>query len=213
MPDQIMMRVDITQLNGLIERMRAIHTKAEFRKVMYRAISRTGSRVRTILKQEVPVDYKAPSSWIGRQVGNPTMSSGAEVGCSIPVAGVRGKIGGTYKATADAGGSRITTGFSGKSGKRTRRAYKVRANIVSSGASVLPSSGEAVHFMVFSGPNKGKVYARLSKERNRIRPAVGIGVPQMPTNRSEAKVQEGIMELLEQRIAHEHEAIVKGYAR
>lgn len=211
----VMLRVDTSELSGLIERMRAVHTPEQFRKVMYRALKRTGSRTRTILKREVPPDYQATPSWIGKQVGDPRTSIGAEVGCSIPVEGARGWIGGSgpYKASASVGGSRITTPYAGRRGKRTRRAYKVTANVVTAGASTLPSSGDAVHFMVFSGPKKGRVYARLNKSGSRIRPAVGIGVPQMPTNRSEEAVQDGIMDVLKQRIEHEHEALVRRYAK
>ena len=215
MRGQVMLKVDTAELSGLIERMRAVHTQEQFRKVMYRALQRTGPRVRTILKKEVPADYRATPSWIGKQVGNPSTTIGAEVGCTIPVAGARGWVGGggPYKATASAGGARITTGYTGRRGKRTRRAYKVTASIVTAGGSTLPSSGKAVHFMVFSGPKKGRVFARLNQSGSRIRPAVGIGVPQMPTNRSEEAVQEGIIEVLKQRIEHEHAALVRGYAR
>lgn len=216
MPDNVMLRVDTSQLSGLIERMRACHTKGEFQRLMYRAFQRTGPRVRTILKKEVPADYMATPGWIGGQVGNPQVSMGgmgAEVGCAIPVSGARGRIGNQYKATASAGGARITTGYTGRRGKRTRRAYKVMAKIVTAGESALPNKGDAVHFMVFSGPKRGRVYARLNKSGTKIRPAVGIGVPQMPTNRSEKAVQDGIIKLLEQRIEHEHHALVMRYAK
>jgi hypothetical protein len=213
MQGKVMLRVDTRGLSGLVERMRACHSKGEFNKLMYRAFQRTGPRVRSILKKEVPADYMASPGWIGAQVGNPQMSMGAEVGCTIPVSGVRGRIGSQYSATATSGGGRITTGYTGRRGKRTRRAYKVMAKIVTAGASALPDKGDAVHFMVFSGPNRGRVYARLNKSGTRIRPAVGIGVPQMPTNRSEKAVQEGILEVLKQRIEHEHTALIMRYAK
>ena len=211
----VMLHVDISQLTSTIERMRAVHTKTQFERLMYRAFKRTGSRMRTILKKELPPDYHAGAPWIGRQVGEPRTAMGTQVSCSIPVDGARGKIGtgGAYKASASAGGSRITTGYSGRKGKRTRRAYKVNASVVKSGASALPNDGQAVHFMVFKGPKRGRVFARLPGENNRIRPAVGIGVPQMPTTRSREAVQEGIAKTLQERIEHEHAAIIKGWAK
>ena len=67
--------------------------------------------------------------------------------------------------------------------------------------------------MVFKGPKRGRVFARLPGENNRIRPAVGIGVPQMPTTRSREAVQEGIAKTLQERIEHEHAAIIQGWAK
>lgn len=212
----VILRVDTSELSGLIEGMRAVHTEQEFRKLMYRAFRRAAPRVRTILRREIPHDYHAKSSWISRQVGKESTSIGGTVSCIIPVEGARGYIGkqGVYGASANVDGASIRSGYAGRKGKRTRRAYKISAQVVTSGASTLPGSGGTpVHFMVFSGPNRGKVYARLDKQGHHIRAATGIGLPQMPMNRTQDAVQEGIARLLQERIEHEHEVLIRGLAR
>lgn len=211
----VIIRVDTTDLSALIERMRKAHTEKEFKQVMARAFRRTAPRVRTILRQEAPHDYQARPSWIAKQVKEARTTVTHEVACSIPVEGVRGYIGrtGIYGASASNEGTAVRTAYAGRRGKRTRRAYKINAKIVTSGASTLPSSGKGVHFMVFTGPHRGKVYARLDKKGDHIRPATGLGVPQMPTNRSRDAVQDGIMKLLKERIEHEHTVLIRGLAK
>jgi hypothetical protein len=206
----VMLHIDTTQLKGLLTRMEATLTPYEFQTMMRRVLapSRVGSHVRMTLRNEIPDDYHATPSWIGQQVKSPTsFGSGGGFGCMIPVAGARGRIGGQFPAKAGSGGRGITKAFAGRKGKRIRRAYRITANIVTSGASVLPNSGKAIHFAVFSGPHKG-IYVRLPGEGNKIRPAVGIGVPQMPTNRSESDVQKEIVRYLRERIEHEYNYLI-----
>ena len=216
----VMITVDTTELQGVINHMRLIHTEAEFRKLMERAFQRSAPRVRTILKKEIPPEYSAKPAWIGHQVGSAKTFIGAEVSCIIPVSGIRGKVGREYKASATDGGSRVRKAYKklrkskkNPQGKSIRRSYKVMAQVLAGEASELPQGGRAVHFMVFTGSNKGRVFARLPQEGDRVRPGVGIGVPQMPTNRSEQAVQDGIRDLLYDRIQHEHTALIRGYAK
>ncbi|MCE5343334.1 MAG: hypothetical protein LLF96_07095 [Eubacteriales bacterium] len=206
----VMLHIDTSQLTGLVSRMEATLTPYQFQKLMRRVLapSRVGSHVRMTLKKELPNDYQATPAWIGQQVGSPRgAGAGGAFGCSIPVEGARGRIGKQFAARAGAGGHNITKGFAGRKGSRTRRAYEISASIVTSGNSILPSKGDAIHFAVFGGPKKG-FYARLPGEGNKIRPAVGIGVPQMPTNRSEDNVQEEILYYLKQRIEHEYNYLI-----
>jgi len=123
------------------------------------------------------------------------------VSFSIPVSGARGKIGagGIFKASG--GGKAAVTARILKS-KATKLPTKVGTGNKGTGT-------VAAHFMTPSG----KVYARMSDDRDDIRPAVGIGVPQMPTNRSQDAVQEKIMDTLRKRIEHEHWALMSGITR
>jgi hypothetical protein len=216
----VMITVDTTELQGVIAHMRLIHTRDQFRRLMERAFQRTAPRVRTILKKEIPPDYAAKPAWIGRQVGSPQTFIGAEVTCTIPVSGIRGKVGREYRASATEGTARVRKAYrklrkskANPQGKSIRRSYKVMAQVLAGETSELPQGGRAVHFMVFTGSHKGRVFARLPQEGDRIRPGVGIGVPQMPANRSEQAVQDGIRDLLYERIQHEHMALVRGYAK
>jgi len=201
----VMLHIDTSDLDSTVTALRGTLTPDQMRTLLRRVLapSRVGSHVRTTLKKELPVDYCAKPAWIGSTIQTATSSGGMEINCTIPVAGTRGKIGGQFAASATAGGSKIRSGYEGAKGKRKRRAYKIVANIVTEGASVLPSDGGAIHFAVFKGKKKG-FYARIPGDGNRVRPAVGIGVPQMPTNRSRQNVSDEIVNYLKQRIEHEY---------
>jgi len=207
MPARTMLYIDTSSLTGMISRMEATLTPYQFHKLLARVMapSRLGSHVRSTLKHELPKDYKAGTAWIGQQVGSAHYGGGGTVSCSIPVKGARGKIGKQFSASASISGKRITKGYAGRKGSRKRRAYKINAEIVTGGSSELPTSGDAIHFAVFSGPKKG-FYARLPD--GHVRPAVGIGVPQMPTNRSEDNVQRETVDYLRKRIEHEYNYMI-----
>ena len=122
--------VDISDAMETISALRAVHTQAEFEKLMYRAFSRTGRHVKTILKKDLPKEYNAKPSWIGSQVGAPRTELGgvAGVSCSIPIKGTRGTIGGTFNASGGAHGWNAKL-----------RRYKVSAQMVKGQRSTMPS--------------------------------------------------------------------------
>lgn len=100
----------------------------------------------------------------------------------------------------------MRSAYSGRRGKRSRRAYKLQAQIVAGQSTALPSAGKKQpHFMVFSGPHKGRVFVRLNKKGDKIRPAVGLGVPQMPMTRTRQAIQLGVLETFQNRLVHEHD--------
>lgn len=203
----VAIHVDTTDLNELISQLRLLYTQDKFNTIMYRVLTRAATRTKTIVRKEVPTDYMAKPSWIGSAFRSPIITRGANMSCTIPLNASRGYIGkgSTFPATAANGGRNLRTAYEGRKGKRKRRKYTISAQIVASGASKLPSSGKQPHFMVFSGKKyRGRVFARLDKRGDKIRPAVGIGVPQMPMNRTKDAVQKGVMETLKNRIEHEH---------
>lgn len=202
----IYLHVDITELQGKIEQMRAIHTQREFELLMMRAFRRTGGAVRRIMKEQLPKEYEAKPRWITSNVGNPRTQfggfGGMAVSCNIPIDGARGVLGRRFSA-------------SGPRGRRAKgKRYKISAKIVKSGVSVLPSvmknygDGEQPPFIAKGGGVGGMVFVRKGKKRLPIARVVGLGVPQMPMNRSEDDVQDEIMEVLKGRIEQEHRFLV-----
>lgn len=202
MGNPVYLRVDASDLSEKIEALRAVHTKHEFELLMYRAFKRTGGRVKTILKQDIPKEYFAKPSWIGSTVGNPKTNmggiGGAGVSCCIPIDGTRGVLGQQFAAA----------GPRGRRGKG--KAYKITAKMVKSGASTLPATMDSYGGQPpFFAPGLGQtVFTRKSKARLPIVRVVGIGVPQMPVNRSEKDVQEDILDTLKKRIEHEHAYLI-----
>ena len=226
MARESVLHVDLKPLQSTIEGLRAVHTKKEFELLMLRAFRRTGQRVKTILKTEIPKDYHAKPMWIGQSVGRPETGfggiGGAAVHCTIPIDGPRGVHGRQFHAA-------------GPPGRRAKgKRYKISVNVVKGKQSVLPETmknqggnppfiakarasgatkivrGEKGRFAKgnISGNTKGIVFTRRTGERLPSVRVVGQSVPQMPMNKSKEDVQEEILEHLKGRIEHEHRYMI-----
>ena len=127
----IYLEVDTSELNAEIERLRAILTPERFDQVMYGIFQRTGGHVRQILRKEIPKEYRVKAGEVAKTVGRPRLTGGigGGTGCIIPLKGPRRSIGVGFSAS---GGAR---GWESK-----RKRYRVKANIVKSGQSVLPQT-------------------------------------------------------------------------
>lgn len=198
----VMFSIDTSDAQYKIEQVRNALSEKNFKTVMRRVLQRAPGGVRAVLKKEIPKEYKAMPMWVSRQVGGAKMTNAADASCVIPVDGARGWL-------------KINSGqgvFQTKPTKKNSRRYKLNAQIVKGKMSELPTKVEkdgkgnirGAHFMVFSDKYNGRVFARMSARRTDIRPAVGIGVPQMPTNRAEEKVQERIGDMLLKRVEQEY---------
>ena len=199
----IYLEIDASQLDELIETMRHAMTPVQFERAMYGIFARTGRRVATILKNDIPRQYQVKGSEVAGAVGGPTMVVGAgNVGCAIPVRGKRKNIGTGFYAT----GSR--RGWESRHGK-----YKVRARILKAGMSTLPSSMSTYGGMppFRNIPSKlGKLtFTRAGKRRHPILKVSGIAIPQMPMNRSQAAVQDDILKYMKRRMEQRLLALVK----
>lgn len=196
--------IDASDLMDEINRLKAIMTPEQFNRAMYGIFQRTGRHVSTIMKKDLPQEYHVTGGEIGAAVKAPQMSmGGGMVGCSIPIVGKRKNIGTGFSATGYRRGWRALT-----SGK-----YKVTAKIVKGGASTLPfSMGSYGGMPPFRNmPSKlGKLtFTRAGKPRGPIEKVSGIGVPQMPMNRSQDQVQSDILEYMQQRIEARIMALIK----
>lgn len=199
--------IDTSDVNELFSQLRAIHTKDNMDKLMQRAIRRTGSRVKTIVKKDVPQKYHITSSQVGKDIKSPQMGGGAAgPSCTIPIIGVRHIIGG--KTFSASGGRHGWKGI--VAGKR----YKIKAQIIKGKTSVLPETiaeqGGNPPFRNLSAKRLNKAVFTRQKgagfppKNTPIGRVVGIATPQMPLNRSEQEVQEDIINFLAKRMEHEH---------
>jgi hypothetical protein len=237
-----MMNLDMSDVMGLLSDMKNSMSERQYTTLLYRVMNRTGSRAKTLVAKEVTTDYQIPYGKALSAISPPMTTKGNGVTCVLRVSGARGKIArdggkGTFKATP----VRSRNGKIRKMQKKTFRAigakggYAVQARILKGGMTILPKTGEGTHFMVSSGPREGEVYVRLSGgqkytakvtytkkngvevthyvKKDAIRPGVGIGVPQMPMNRSAPKIQARIIEVMRERILHEHRVIMENLAR
>ena len=172
-------RIDASQALQKISEAQKMLSPDRCREYMRLTLTDTGRAAKSVVSDTVVEDYVVTKSWAADKVGYPQVSGGLTV--IVPVRGSRGVIGPTYPIAGASGG------------KKKRR---IKANIVRSGVSTLPTK------MSNQGGNppfiaKGMVYTRRSGKRYPIVRVVGLGVPQMPINRSQAKIEKKLIAEME----------------
>ncbi len=188
--------VDMSDLQSKIEYLRLVLTRDQFEKVMYRTFGEVGKKAKSLIAKEVVQDYAVTQKWVKDNMGSYRLSMGGAypVTCTIPLKGHKGSIGGRFALSSPA---------------RSRRQGRVRARIVRAGVSTLPQS------MDNQGGNPpfvagGVAFTRRTKARLPIVRVVGLGVPQMPLNRSAEKVQDALLDYAGQRLEHHFQRMIKG---
>lgn len=178
------LEIDASDLQAKIALLRGVMSPQGFNRLMLRTFNEVGRKSRTLIAKEVQKDYEVTQAWVRSNIGGFRLSngSGGGVTCVIPLSSHKGTIGGRFK-------------LSGR-----RRA--ITSRIVKTGLSHIPAhlknqGGNAP----FVGPN-GVVFTRRSKARLPIVRVVGLGVPQMPLNRSEDKTADALLEYAMQRLEH-----------
>jgi len=178
------LNVDMSEVQQTINLLRGIMKPEQFERLLHRTFNEVGNRSRTIIAREVVQDYAVTSAWVRSQVGRYSLTMGGVSGvtCTIPIKGHKGTIGGRFRAA-------------------WHRYGDLRANIVNGGTSILP------HVMKNQGGNppfmaQGVAFTRRTKQRLPIVRVVGLGVPQMPLNRSADRVQDEILDLAGRRLEH-----------
>ena len=194
----VMLEIDASELNAEINRIRNIMSPEDFNTVLFRTFDDTGKKVKTILKRDLPHAYHIKPGEVGAAVKNARINGYAgSVGCVIPVTAGRRSIGpGGFTAS---GGSH---GWNSRNGK-----YHVKSRIVKARISTLPDSmksyGGQPPFRNLSAKRlNGLAFTRAGKEKLPIEKIVGIAIPQMPINRSEAEVQSDILQHMKERMEH-----------
>ena len=176
----VSIEVDASDLQGKINMLRGAMTNEQFNRAMYGIFKRTGGHVKKILRSDLPQKYEIKPSAVSAAVQKPQVTiGGLGVGCAIPIRDARGSIGGRYKAAGGAHGW-----------NSLRRKYRVKARIVKGRASTLPANASAYGgyppFRNLGSKLGGLTFTRRGKDRGPIEKMVGIAIPQMPMNRSQA---------------------------
>ena len=175
--------IDMSDLQDKIQLLEKTLTKDQFEKLMYRTFAEAGRKTKTIIAKDTTVDYAVTQGWVKSKIRPFKLGFGGEfpVTCVIPISGEKGVIGPRYKLSG--------------------RKRKISARIVKSNVSVLPREMEN------QGGNPpfirgGVVYTRKTKKRYPIVRVVGLGVPQLPLNRSEDAVRNDILDYIGDRMEH-----------
>lgn len=192
------LHVDISDLEDTIDEMRKIMTVDRFEEMLRRTFNDAGKKVRTIMRKEVPKEYMVTAAWVGSKVGWPQRDTRRRIGVIIPIKGERGTIGGRFKKS-------FAKGRPKKGQKRP-----IYASIVREKKSKMPETFPHQGYQPgFIGPN-GVMFTRKYPDRRLpIVRVVGLGVPQMPINRSEEDVQGEIHKVIENRLPHHFKVLFK----
>lgn len=177
-----------------------------------RVMLRSGRKVKTIVKKEVPKEYHITPGIVGKDIKPMQMGSvgTGDVSCTIPIEGKRHIIGGkTFPARG---------GRHGWKGVFAGKRYKITAQIVRGQSSTLPT---AIGNQDDHAPFRNYDAARLNNATFVRRPSagmppnntpisrvVGVAVPQMPMNRAEHAVQEEIGDFMQKRVEAEFNFII-----
>ena len=194
--EPISITIDDADVQAKLELLRLNLSEEKFEKELKWIVDKTGRRVKPILKVRVPEQYVASAKWVNSDTKKRFLRSGANgVECVIPLKGKLGTIGGnSFPAYGGVWGWEAL--------KYKGKPYKIIAQIVKGKASVLPKAmqnqGGFAPWINTSDKAKAKlhgvVFVRKSKEQTPIAPVKGLGIPEMPPNRSREQVENDILE-------------------
>lgn len=235
-----LLHIDTTQMQQTVGGLKNVLSDRQMNVLIYRTLKRTGEHARTLVARDVTHEYHVNYGYALHSIGKPQMGSGGGISCIMPVSNARKKLarsGGPHFFKAVASSNKTGRKVSKKRfhAVGARGGYNVQAQILKGETSKLPSHGKTAHFMISGGPLEGQVYTRKSdgskyvatvkyKTKNggvktyktkkaAIRPGVGIGMPQMPINRSAEEIQRGTQALMMKRLEHEYDVMVQGIAK
>jgi len=182
--------IDLSHLTETIGTMKHAMSTTAFEEMMRRTFNDAGKKVKTIVKKEAQKQYQVKQDWVADHIGWPKPQGAGHIGVVIPIKGTRGSIGGTFALKNPPG----------RPARGKRR--KINAKIVKGQTTTLPQTmdhqGGQPPFVA-----KGVVFTRKYKGKPKpIVHVVGLGVPQMPINRSEEGVQREIEAVIEKRLNH-----------
>lgn len=186
------LRVDVSDAMGVLDKAKRNLTEQKLNTLMTRVISDTTRGLKTEIARAVRNEYNVR---IGEVVGT---ISGPKVGGGSGVIEMYYDLSNTRirlsmkKGRSKYGAYRVFTGRG-----KLRKATGVKAGIVKGGEENLPTNGDRPHY-IFAGERlvvkkKHTYYTKMENghahKRNSFSCAVGIGIPQMPMNRSAAEVE------------------------
>nr|DAH95616.1 MAG TPA: minor tail protein [Caudoviricetes sp.] len=226
------LNIDMSDVYKKLNEMKQVVGEKNAAKILYWTVKDSARHIRAKLSPILRKEYQSRAMTIRRSIGEAIMTG--EMSCVIPIENARNIIGGddfpldgsttrVVKGNATRRKKAIEAGKKPKPGKK----YKIRAKILKKGVSTMPpvmpgagrsSYGDQPPFLMpvksKSGPTgKHIVMTRKGKEKLPIIRVVGIGVPQMPLNRSRAAVEDDIADFAMDRLVHHYEAVLKKYVK
>lgn len=226
------LNIDMSDVYEKLNEMKQVVGEKNAAKILYWTVKDSAGHIRAKLSPILRKEYQSRAMTIRRSIGKAIMTG--EMSCVIPIENTRNIIGGSdfpldgsttrvVKGNATRRKKALEAGKKPKPGKK----YKIRAKILKKGVSTMPdimpgagrsSYGDQPPFLMpvksKSGPTgKHIVMTRKGKARLPIISVVGIGVPQMPLNRSRAAVEDDIADFAMDRLVHHYEVVLKKYVK
>ena len=226
------LNIDMSDVYEKLNEMKQVVGEKNAAKILYWTVKDSARHIRAKLSPILRKEYQSRAMTIRRSIGEAIMTG--EMSCVIPIENTRNIIGGD-DFPLDGSTTRVVKGNERRrkkaieAGKKPKpgKKYKIRAKILKKGVSTMPdvmpgagrsSYGDQPPFLMpvksKSGPTgKHIVMTRKGKARLPIISVVGIGVPQMPLNRSRAAVEDDIADFAMDRLVHHYEAVLKKYVK
>lgn len=226
------LNIDMSDVYEKLNEMKQVVGEKNAAKILYWTVKDTARHIRKTLSPILRKEYQSRAMTIRGSIGQPEINGA--MSCVIPIENARNIIGGK-DFPLDGSTTRVVKGNKTrrekaiKAGKKPKpgKAYKIKAKILKKGVSTLPhimpgagrsSYGDQPPFLMPVKSKEGAtgkyiVMTRKGKEKLPIIRVVGIGVPQMPLNRSREEVKDDIAEFAMKRLVHNYEAVLKKYVK
>lgn len=226
------LNIDMSDVYEKLNEMKQVVGEKNAAKILYWTVKDSARHIRAKLSPILRKEYQSRAMTIRRSIGKAIMTG--EMSCVIPIENTRNIIGGD-DFPLDGSTTRVVKGNERRrkkaieAGRRPKpgKKYKIRAKILKKGVSTMPdvmpgagrsSYGDQPPFLMpvksKTGPTgKHIVMTRQGKEKLPIIRVVGIGVPQMPLNRSRAAVEDDIADFAMDRLVHHYEAVLEKYVK
>lgn len=210
--------IDVSDVVAKMMELSGKHEVSVFHEMMQRTFMETGRHARPVIKREVLRMYEVKSSWIDDKIGQPH-PLGSELGVMIPIKSVRGTIGGIYEAVGGSTRVQSTQQHMQNGTVRNRKAHwrvrRIEAKIVKGQRSQMPElmahqGGYPPFRNLKASTLNGVTFTRTKGTRLPIASVGGLGVPQMPINRSRPAIEKDIADYLMKRLKHNYEHMIGG---
>ena len=227
------LNIDMSDVYEKLKEIRQVVGDKNAEKILYWTVKDTAGHIRKTLSPILQKEYQSKAMTIRGSIGQPEMKGA--MSCVIPVENARNIIGGkdfpldgsTTRVVNNNRTRRKKAIAAGKKPKPSKPLKQINVKILKKGVSTLPhimpgegrsSYGDQPPFLMpvtskAGATGKYIVMTRKGKEKLPIIRVVGIGVPQMPLNRSREEVKDDIAEYAMKRLVHNYEAVLKKYVK
>lgn len=220
----VFLDVDTSQLMLTMWQMEQIVGSKGIRQLAKRTVTKVPGHVRRVLPGMAQEEYHVKKKrWVSSQILNARpRTKGEFIGLVIPIEGERGILGGDNFTLAQGVLNAHNANVKRRKNGKRLKPMRIKVNVLQGKVTTLPklmpagggrsSYGNQPPFIMLSKiKRKPLVFTRKRKDRSLpIVRVVGVGVPQMPTNRVRDKLQKDLQVFMLRQLVHEFSMYVAG---